>query len=106
MEVSTTLRNLGGRPLHILEIRTSCGCTSAQLEREVIEPGGPASLLARIRLGDAPAARSALLKILSDDPRQPVATLTFDWQIVPPLRTEPAVLDGLALKPGDEVSEN
>lgn len=38
------VRNLGGAPLTVLAISTSCGCTRATLSAETIAPGGDATL--------------------------------------------------------------
>lgn len=37
--VSFTLRNRGDRPLIILDVVTSCGCTAATFEKEPVKPG-------------------------------------------------------------------
>ena len=37
--VSFTLRNKGDRPLIILDVVTSCGCTAAKFEKEPVKPG-------------------------------------------------------------------
>lgn len=38
------VRNLGGAPLTVLAVSTSCGCTTATLSAETIAPGGDATL--------------------------------------------------------------
>ena len=39
-QVHFELKNLGGRPVHVTSIETSCGCTSAKVHPDTIEPGG------------------------------------------------------------------
>lgn len=39
------LTNTGDKPLHILDVRTDCGCTAVEWGREAIEPGKSAKIL-------------------------------------------------------------
>jgi len=38
------IKNEGGEPLEILAVTTSCGCTTARVDSDVISPGGTARL--------------------------------------------------------------
>lgn len=44
LEMTYTVRNLGDADLNIEKVSTSCGCTKAVLDRELIPPGETAEL--------------------------------------------------------------
>jgi len=39
IELTYTIRNEGGSPLKIEKLSTSCGCTRAEVEKDVLAPG-------------------------------------------------------------------
>ncbi|MFQ6033893.1 MAG: DUF1573 domain-containing protein, partial [Candidatus Bipolaricaulia bacterium] len=75
VERSFTVRNVGGSPLQITGLSTSCGCTSAKIGREELLPGEETELLVTFdpnlmeeRL-EGEIYRVVYVK--SNDPRQP-----------------------------------
>ncbi|MBI3661168.1 DUF1573 domain-containing protein [Candidatus Acetothermia bacterium] len=44
VETTVMVRNVGGRPLEILKVTASCGCTKAQLGSETLQPGQQTTL--------------------------------------------------------------
>ena len=50
-----------------LKSTSSCGCTSAELDRETLEPGGTATLTCVFEAGTAPASRSVRIHLYSPD---------------------------------------
>src|SRR5574337_1811259 len=44
VETTVMVSNAGGRPLEILKVTTSCGCTKAQLGSETLQPGQQTAL--------------------------------------------------------------
>src|SRR5512135_3339927 len=73
LETSYTVRNSGNAPLKINKVYTSCDCTKASVDREVIPPGETAQL----KVTMDPALLNLYGKIRRDiivetnDPRQP-----------------------------------
>lgn len=71
--VATTeiaMRNAGGSDLKIEAVSTSCGCTSAQVQPEVIPPGGEGRLLIQYDSGAHPDSGRVQrhIYIASNDP--------------------------------------
>jgi hypothetical protein len=86
LETSYTVRNSGSQPLKISKVYTSCDCTKATIEREVIPPGETAEL----KVTMDPALLNLYGKIRRDiiletnDPRQPTAKAIFRVEIAKP----------------------
>lgn len=66
------LRNTGKKELKIEAVSTSCGCTSAQVQPEVIPPGSEAKLLIRYDSGVHPDKGHVQrhIYIVSNDPNE------------------------------------
>ena len=69
------LLNTGDVDLHLTEIRTSCGCTSAEPGARVIPPGGETSLDVYFTLRGLQGPHSKSVSVLSNDPNTPNLTL-------------------------------
>jgi len=84
--VELPVRNAGSGDLHIESVTTSCGCTSASAEPEVIPPGGEGTLTVRYDSGvhpdEGPIMR--LIYIASDDPDEPEAQVEVRADVLPP----------------------
>jgi len=87
--VELPVRNAGRGDLHIESVTTSCGCTNASVEPEVIPPGGEATLKVRYDSGvhpdEGPIMR--LIYIASDDPDLPEAQVEVVAEVLPPTPT-------------------
>src|SRR5581483_7710147 len=66
--VQVPIVNPGSSPLRISEVISSCTCAVVKAPDEV-SPGGRAAI--EIQIGVSPGPRSAVLKIVSNDPRGP-----------------------------------
>jgi hypothetical protein len=77
------VKNRGDRPVTIREITTSCGCTTAEIDKRTLDPGGQATLTVRFdpkkhnTIGKV--GRTVTLKI--DDPARPITTIRL-WASV------------------------
>ncbi len=101
VDVTTTLRNVGGESLRIGTIRIGCTCTAASLSRELIPPGGTATLTTSIKLGDSPMPRESSLTIFNSSADRPALTLGFRWRSVNRVRVEPASCEWSRLRRGE-----
>lgn len=61
-----------------LKSTSSCGCTSTELDRETLEPGGQATLTCVFNGGTAPASRSVRIHLYS--PNSPTRAFVVDLQ--------------------------
>lgn len=60
-------QNDGRETIRIRKVRTSCGCTTARLEKKVIEPGEKGEIATTFRFGYAKGALRKLLTIELED---------------------------------------
>jgi hypothetical protein len=56
------------QPIHVRNVRTSCGCTTPIIETETVPPGGKGSILARFNTGTHSGARAATVTVTFDKP--------------------------------------
>jgi len=76
-----TFRNVGGAPLKIGKVKSSCGCTAAMPEKRELLPGGQTNLKVTFRSG---SMRDRIVKhvyVDSNDPVEPRITLTIRGEV-------------------------
>jgi hypothetical protein len=56
------------KPIHVVSVRTSCGCTTPIIEQDTIEPGKKGAILARFNTGTHSGARGATVTVTFDKP--------------------------------------
>ncbi len=84
-----SIQNLGEAPLHIGNVKTTCGCTVAELSAREIPPRGEAKLRVQYTAGPLQERASKRIKVESDDPRRPVLTLTLKVRVLADMDWEP-----------------
>lgn len=85
------LKNDGGQPLHIEGVEAGCACSALRLARKTFAPGEETDLEVTARLRPGERQLSFPVRISSNDPETPVATLLVVARAGPPLlHTEPA----------------
>lgn len=82
------LRNAGGMPLIISQVRSGCGCTRAQLSHNTLAPGSNAVLSARLSLRGVVGPKQTHIYLHSNDPVNPV----FQCKITGSAVMDPAVI--------------
>ena len=80
-EFEFPIRNPFKTTMHIRSVRTSCGCTTAILKDQTIEPGQTGTLLARFNTGTFRGKRGATLTVVIDRPRFSEVRLRVDGYI-------------------------
>ena len=65
-----TIQNLGDENLKIEKIKSSCGCTRADITRKVIPPGETADLLAQLRFKSSTGKNRIRVTLLTNDPKK------------------------------------
>jgi len=81
------VKNEGGEPLEILAVTTSCGCTTARVDSEMIEPGGTTRLWVTFdptvhEPTTGPVVRFVYLR--TNDPDNPEVSLELHATLVKP----------------------
>lgn len=84
--------NQGGRDLRIESVKTSCGCTAAVIDSEVLAPGKEGTISATFDTTKFFGEKVKEVTVHSNDPIQPVVTLTLQGAIMVEVEVEPAQL--------------
>jgi hypothetical protein len=84
--------NQGSRDLRIESVKSSCGCTAAAISSEVIPPGQEGTISATFDTSKFFGERVKTVSVHSNDPVQPVTTLTLQGVIAVEVAIEPAQL--------------
>ena len=80
--------NQGGQDLRIESVKTSCGCTAAMISADVIPPGQEGTISATFDTTHFSGEKAKGVTVYSNDPLQPVATLTLQGEITIPRLAE------------------
>lgn len=80
-EAEFRFENAGNYPVVIRNVSSSCGCTTAKLERTVYYPGDKGVILTQFDVGDRTGTRRNTVRVVTDDPTAPSTTLTFSVEI-------------------------
>ncbi|MDY6801045.1 MAG: DUF1573 domain-containing protein [Bacteroidota bacterium] len=75
-------KNTGKRDLIIRKIRTTCGCTTANLEKKVLKPGESSSFTAIFTPGSRIGMQRKSIYVISNDPTNPEVRLMISGEIV------------------------
>lgn len=95
-----TFKNEGKRPLLIERVKTSCGCTVAEIPSRTIEPGKSGSIKTVFDSTNFAGPVSKLIYVYSNDPQLPVATLTLYGTISEQIVVSPRQINAGTVKKG------
>jgi hypothetical protein len=82
-------QNTGNNPVQFKSVRTSCGCTVAQTQKEEVAPGEKGEITATFNIGDRTGTQVKTVTVETDDPANARTVLTLkavipqDLQIAP-----------------------
>lgn len=82
--------NQGGHDLRIESVKTSCGCTAAVITSEVIAPGQEGTISATFDTTKFFGEKVKEITVHTNDPAQPVTTLTMQGEILVEVAVDPA----------------
>jgi len=98
--------NQGGQELRVESVKTSCGCTAAVISEEVLPPGKEGTISATFDTTHFSGEKAKGISVYSNDPLQPVATLTLQGEITIEVAAEPAQLYLGRLRRGEETTRS
>jgi hypothetical protein len=81
--------NQGERDLRIESVKTTCGCTAAVISADVIAPGKEGTISATFDTTRYFGEKAKSISVYSNDPLQPVTTLTLQGEIVVEIVADP-----------------
>jgi uncharacterized protein DUF1573 len=92
VEARFAFKNIGSKPVTITALKTTCGCTTAHLDKRTYQPGEQGTVVAVYKF---PFQRGALRKLVlvttDDDPKEP-ATLDIRVFVHEPFEVKPALV--------------
>jgi hypothetical protein len=80
-ETEVQLRNAGSAPLHIQEVKSSCGCTAAKPKKDMLAPGEADTL--HISYDTKKGAKKVYqnITLVTDDPTEPRITISVQGEV-------------------------
>jgi len=87
--------NVGKTPVHFKSVKASCGCTTTQTQKEVVNPGGKGEVVATFNFGDRlPGPQVKTVSVQTDEPppAQSNITLTLQTNIPSVLEVSPQIV--------------
>ena len=82
-------QNTGDKPVHFKSVHASCGCTTAQSQKDKVEPGEKGEITATFNIGDRVGQQVKTVTVETDDPAHPVTSLTLKTNIAQVLELSP-----------------
>jgi hypothetical protein len=70
-------QNAGRTPIHFKAVRTSCGCTVAQTQKDRVEPGEQGEITATYKIGDHTGRQIKSITVETDDAAHSPTVLTL-----------------------------
>ena len=93
VEHEFVIKNAGDGQLLINKVRTTCGCTVAQPEKKELQPGESTKIKATLTLANRQGPQTKNITVESNDPENPVLTLTLKGVATSPIIIEPRTLN-------------
>src|SRR5205807_8465756 len=86
--------NVGSTPVHFKSVHASCGCTTAQTQKEQVAPGEKGEITATFNIGGRTGTQVKTVTVQTDDPDPAHATtvLTLKAVIAQLLELQPTFL--------------
>jgi hypothetical protein len=72
-----TYQNTGKEPVHFKSVHASCGCTTAQTQKDQVPPGEKGEITATFNIGDRTGTQVKTVTVETDDPATPKTVLTL-----------------------------
>ncbi len=88
---SFTVINVGTAELKITDVKTTCGCTVAELKKKQLAPGEETSIDVTLNLKGKQGPQQKQITVMSNDPATPAYKLTLKGEAVPAVLVEPAL---------------
>jgi hypothetical protein len=82
-------KNTGDKAIHVKSVRTSCGCTAAQSQKDQVGPGESGEITATFKIGDRTGTQVKSVTVETDDPMHASTVLTLKAVIAQMLEIQP-----------------
>src|SRR5438093_10263827 len=81
-------QNTGKTPVHFKSVHPSCGCTTAQTQKDVVQAGEKGEITATFNIGDRTGIQTKTVTVETDDPDPKKATQVLTLKAVIPQALE------------------
>jgi hypothetical protein len=81
--------NVGKAPVHFKSVHASCGCTTAQTQKDEVPPGEKGEITATFNIGSRTGTQVKTVTVQTDDPAQATTQLTLKAVIPQLLELQP-----------------
>jgi hypothetical protein len=81
-------QNTGTTPVHFKSVKASCGCTTTQSQKEVVNPGEKGEIVATFNIGDRTGQQMKTVSVQTDDPNPSQATIVLTLKATIPQAME------------------
>jgi hypothetical protein len=85
-------QNTGDKPIHFRSVHASCGCTTAQTQKDVVQPGEKGEITATFKIGDRTGTQIKTVTVDTDDPVHATTVLTLKAVLPEMLQIQPALI--------------
>jgi hypothetical protein len=82
-------QNTGKEPVHFKSVHASCGCTTAQTQKDEVPPGEKGEITATFNIGERTGTQVKTVTVETDDPTNPKTVLTLRTIIPQQLEINP-----------------
>jgi hypothetical protein len=85
-------KNTGNTPIHFKSVHSSCGCTTAQTQKDQVAPGESGEITATFNIGDRTGTQVKSVTVETDDPAQASTMLILKAVIPQMLEVQPPLV--------------
>src|SRR5437762_8370957 len=82
-------QNMGDKSVHFKSVRTSCGCTAAQTQKDEVPPGDKGEITATFNIGDRTGTQVKTVTVETDEATNQKTVLTLKAEIPQQLEITP-----------------
>lgn len=93
------IKNVGNQPLRIFEVKPACGCTTAPLDKDILQPGDVATIDIKLDLKGNIGPVHKDINIMTNDPVAKNVKLNLKADVVTSLDKEPKFFAFNTVKP-------
>jgi hypothetical protein len=87
------IQNKGGAPLTIKDVKTSCGCTAAKPDKNVLAPGEQTKIHTKLSLKRRQGPQNKSITVYTNDPKEGVYRLQLQGTAIAAIMIEPRVIN-------------
>ncbi len=82
-------QNTGKTPIHFKSVHASCGCTTAQTQKDIVQPGEKGEITATFNIGDRTGTQVKTVTVETDEATNQKTVLTLKAEIPQQLEIKP-----------------